>query len=354
MRRKVAMVLGSRLGERKVRYGLSLGLRSEFRYGRTWIVDNEKQANWYNKVVQGIRFKTRFERNLNAAQIQKDENLQKTGGWEYYLKQAESGDVLAQKQVAECYFFGQLVEKNVSEALKWYTAAAEQGDLQSQEWLGFYHSISSSESNQSEANKWLTKAAAKSARAQILLGDRYLTGEGSTEKNPQTALSWYLKAAEQGDSVEAAIKLADLYIQGEGFPKDWTKAKNWLLRVGPRQPAGYIILGDLYQIGGNGLKKNYFESFNNYERAAEAGSSDGMYNIGVMFLKGQGVDKNAEHAFKWFEKAANKGNKAAQSNLGYMYEHGVGIGKDTDQSNIWYNKAKKVAPMDPSLFEEKK
>jgi len=84
-------------------------------------------------------------------------------------KAAEWGNVIIQRQLADCYKDGINVAKDEAEAAKWYRKAAEQGD----------------------------------ASAQFYLGVCYSFGEG-VAKDEVEAVKWYRKAAEQGhkDAIE--------------------------------------------------------------------------------------------------------------------------------------------------------
>ena len=52
-----------------------------------------------------------------------------------------------------------------------------------------------------------------------------------------------------------------------------------------------------------------------YEKLAEAGNADGMYNCGVMFDSGVGVEKDLEKAREYFEMAASMGSEQAANVL---------------------------------------
>lgn len=52
------------------------------------------------------------------------------------MKKAKNGDVEAQFSIAYCYQTGQAVEKNMDEAIRWYTLAAMEGHVGSQHNLG--------------------------------------------------------------------------------------------------------------------------------------------------------------------------------------------------------------------------
>lgn len=71
-------------------------------------------------------------------------------------------------------------------------------------------------------------AAAGKVRAQTKLADFYLAGGDFTN-----AVTWYRKAAEQGD-VAAQLTLASCLITGRGAGKDATEAARWLRHAADR------------------------------------------------------------------------------------------------------------------------
>ena len=103
-------------------------------------------------------------------------------------QKAESGDAMAQAQYASMLQFGQGVEKNETEALKWYQKAAEAGN----------------------------------AYAQASMGVFCQTGHCGVTKDFAKAAEWYRKAAEQGDA-NAQFYLAGLYANGNGVEKNMKK-----------------------------------------------------------------------------------------------------------------------------------
>jgi len=80
--------------------------------------------------------------------------------------------------------------------------------------------------NVSEAVKWYRKAAEQGhARAQFNLGVMYDKGTGVPE-NDSEAIKWYRKAAEQGHAL-AQADLGFMYANGKGAPVDYVKAHMW-------------------------------------------------------------------------------------------------------------------------------
>ncbi len=76
-----------------------------------------------------------------------------------------------------------------------------------------------------------------------------------------------------------------------------------------------------------------------YGKAADAGSTIAMSNIGFLHLNGGGVPVDYDEARRWYQKAADAGNVAAMDNLGALYHTGSGVGLDVAEARKWYAKA---------------
>lgn len=133
---------------------------------------------------------------------------------------AEKGDAYSQYMLGLTYAQGNGVEKDQSEAVKWYRKAAEQGLAEAQSLLGSCYELGKGvEKNQFEAVKWYRKAAEQGvALAQYFLGFCYESGNG-IEKNQAEAVRLYHKAAEQG-SAQAQFCLGSCYVDGKGVARD--------------------------------------------------------------------------------------------------------------------------------------
>ena len=109
---------------------------------------------------------------------------------------------------------------------------ADQGCLSGQlkaEWsLGqIYSHALGVPRNYSQALVWYTKAAQQDlAAAQVDLGVMYFNGLGTTQDYAQ-ALRWFSKAAAQG-SAAAENNLGVMYLNGLGVSPDKAKARDWL------------------------------------------------------------------------------------------------------------------------------
>lgn len=98
-------------------------------------------------------------------------------------------------------------------------------------------------------------------------------------KNIQQAVSWWTKAANQGN-VDAMVHLADIAALPEEGEPDYFNAKYW------------------------------------WTKAAEAGDTYSMCRLGECLEKGWGTaNPNLEDALKWYRLASQNGNEEAEEAL---------------------------------------
>ena len=136
-------------------------------------------------------------------------------------KKAENGDAKAQFALGDKY----AVEKNFSEAAKWYEKAAEQGVVDAQNNLsGAYFDGRGVEKNYAEALKWFRKAAEQgNVLAQYNLGNAYYNGKG-VEKDYVEAYAWYNIAA-TSQLLAASVKNRQDDLEKEMSPDQIVAAK---------------------------------------------------------------------------------------------------------------------------------
>ncbi len=123
-----------------------------------------------------------------------------------FLKAAEMGNVDAMAYMGTCYIYGEGVEENRTEALKWVTLAAKGGDEASMITLASYYE----------------------------------------DEDPETSFKWVKRAAELGN-IDAMSWLAYCYSEGVGTEKDAAKAKEWHRRAGDTEDSEREIRGYNYQ-----------------------------------------------------------------------------------------------------------
>jgi TPR repeat protein len=163
---------------------------------------------------------------------------------------AETGDPTSEYQLGLCYYSGQGVAKDFSEAVKWFRKAAEQNYAMAQNALGIcYANGQGVTKDEVEAVKWFRKAAEQNnALAQFNLGNCYANGQG-VAKNYAEAVKWFRKAAEQNDA-RAETALGNCYYNGQGVAKDEVEAVEWVRKAAEQNDArAETALGNCYYNG---------------------------------------------------------------------------------------------------------
>ena len=122
-------------------------------------------------------------------------------------------------------------EQKMAEIVK----EAEEGDATSQVALGIQ---SYRDSNYTEALRWFRAAAEQGdSVGQYMLGEMYYNANGVSQDYKE-ALRWFRAAAEQGQML-AQHKLGVMYYNGQGVPQDYKEALRWYREPaerGPEQP----------------------------------------------------------------------------------------------------------------------
>jgi len=148
---------------------------------------------------------------------------------------AEEGDVEAQFKLGRCYYYGEGVEQDKAEAVKWYRKAAEQGNADAQNSLANCYALGEGvPKDRNEFRKWLRKAAeqGKIESQEDLAADYWL----NDPRDIAEAIKWWRKAAENEHVTSdydrmvrgtAQLRLGERYEKGEGVPKNKAEAERW-------------------------------------------------------------------------------------------------------------------------------
>ncbi|MBF0125435.1 MAG: SEL1-like repeat protein [Magnetococcales bacterium] len=190
--------------------------------------------------------------------------------------------VQAAFSMAEIYHHGHGTAPNLTEAVKWYRVAAEQGHRDAQNHLGVLYrdgKVATPEENWMKSKiASISPAIPQQLRRHKLFGP-LLEGVWSGQRQDyQEALKWLRLAAEQGHA-QAQNSIGNLYRKGQGVEQDYQEALQW------------------------------------YRRAAEQGHANAQNNIGNMYRIGEGVAQDYQEALRWYRLAAGQGHAHAQKNI---------------------------------------
>ena len=220
------------------------------------------------------------------------------------LKQiAGQGYAPAQYELAEMYYRGERIEKNLELAFDWMKKSADQAY----------------------------------APAQYVLAEMYYRGEGP-EKDFELAFHWIKKSADQAYA-QAQYNLALMYYKGERVEKDFELAFAWAKKSADQSyaPAQYQLARMYYR--GKGTEKDMESAFDWMKKSADQGYALAQYILALMYYGGIGTKKDMKLAFIWYKKSADQGHTMAQNALAGMYSRGEGTGKDMELAFYWDRKS---------------
>lgn len=124
-----------------------------------------------------------------------------------------------------------------------------------------------------------SRAKAGEIDAQVILGKKYLRGDGVPE-NFTEAYRWFSGAADRGNP-EAQYYLGQMYARGLGLLRDDVEAVRWyFLSAEQGYPGAQYELGEMYTSGRGVMHKE-----------AEQGDAEGTYDLGTMYERGKGVPR---------------------------------------------------------------
>ncbi len=192
---------------------------------------------------------------------------------------AEQGNSQAQVTLGIMYDYGQGIEKNPAEAMKWYIKAAEQGIPVVQ------HDV----------------------------GVKYFQGTG-VKQNYLEAARWWEQSANAG-LADSQFNLGLLYYRGMGLAQDYAKAAELFLKAADQGHANAQYSLAVMHAFGQGMEKNYPEALRWFEASAAQNVPQAQFNLGVFYENGYGVEKNPAQAREWFTKAAGQGLAEAKKKL---------------------------------------
>lgn len=200
---------------------------------------------------------------------------------------ANQGDPESQYNLAVLYQDGKGMDKDLKQALYYYTLAADKGNVKAQFTLG------------------------------LLYGNGHVQDE-----NFSKTFYYFSLAAKQGDA-GAQANLGIHYEFGKGVNQDFQQAvEYYTLAANQRHPGAQFRLGFLYECG-KGVEQNFVKAFEYYTAAQDKWFPEQNFtwypeatnNLGSLYYRGEGVEKSLEKAAIYYTLAANQGHEKAKEGL---------------------------------------
>ncbi|SES80786.1 tetratricopeptide repeat protein [Thalassotalea agarivorans] len=317
-------------------------------------VDLEKATYWANKVIAAESKSGYFV----LGEVAKLEKRYKDAMKNYRLA---DGATEAEYQIAELYFHGHGVERDIEKAKGHYKNANRLGDSEASYKLGIiarYH-----DKDDKKALYYFESATHRGrialgigeyhpqSKEQIALmrldklkpGDNYeyvaelflsgarnklpvstriygqlLWGGKGVDKNQEMAVKFFNVAASMKDG-RAAYLLSDAYRNGLVVEKDEKKANEFLRYAASlKDIASVSLLGRYYLAGQGGFEQNYDKAFEALMYAGHKGDAEALYALGFIYEYGAGRDIDKASAKKYYNYAAQRGDQRAKAKLEKM------------------------------------
>lgn len=143
-----------------------------------------------------------------------------------------------------------------------------------------------------------------------------------------TAFHEALKRLKTQDDPVAMTLLAELYTHGFGVPHDPKKAIEWYRKAADKGSADAQFSLGLMALTGDGMPASEEEAAKMFRKAADKGNAAAAYNLGLLYMQGRKIQQDMKQAAHWFEIAAERDQEDAQYALAVLLKSGTGVERD--------------------------
>jgi TPR repeat protein len=232
-----------------------------------------------------------------------------------------------------------LVPGGIQEAVKWFEAAARQGDTKADLALAEIYLQERVRAAPEVFIRHLERAAqGGEPRAMTLLGERLMLGDRAPKDIPK-AVVWLEKAGLNADS--EAYKLLARYYRGEfGTAQDLPKALDALTKASrlPGHSTSILVgLARLHAIGVNG-KPDVEAALTFYRRAADRGEVGALTDMAKLLLSYPQAGRS-EEPLRLLKEAADRDHPEAMGVLADLYACSTLVAPDPAQARAWLDRA---------------
>ncbi len=266
-------------------------------------------------------------------------------GFDELKAAAERGEVRAQFDLAERYFRGQGVTRDLGLAVLWYLKSARQGHAGAQyKMFVCLNHGAGIKADKTAAFGWLQKAVGQGhPRAYHSMGIIHEYGEHGQPKDPLAAVRCYERATELGDP-DGTKSLATCYHMGIGVAADKKRAVQLYQKAAAAgQQVAQVVLAGMHMEGIH-LPFDNDRAHALIRSAAESGLSLAQFKLGQLYYQGVGTPRDFPKAVSWYRKAVEAGGPDAMYNLGYCYVMGDGVQVDKAEAYALWSYASASTP----------
>jgi len=221
------------------------------------------------------------------------------------LKAAETGNAKAAMHLGDVFCYGSGVEKNESEAFRWYEISAKGGDLEAIRVLSFFYATGEGVEKDEEKGMQLLRFSAEHGDSESMY-DLGIFLEMEDKDDPES-FQWFQKSAELGNTY-AMLHIGNMYLLGDYETRvdpDPSKAEEW------------------------------------FRKAAAAGEDMAYWELGSLYNPNQTTpegypEPDMEKAMEFFIKGAELGNSDSKRYLAALYQQGGFEGELREKLRLWF------------------
>ena len=145
-----------------------------------------------------------------------------------------------------------------------------------------------------------------------------------------------LRAKANADEIPAMEEMARRLVQGVGVPKDQQAGAGWLLRAAQHGSAQSAFnVGVMYERGFV-VERDSVRAVEWYRKAVEANLPMAKHHLALMLREGKGVPRNGQEAVDLLRSASRQGMTVSMFTLAEIYERGDVMPKDAAMALAWY------------------
>jgi peptidoglycan hydrolase-like protein with peptidoglycan-binding domain len=159
---------------------------------------------------------------------------------------------------------------------------------------------------------------------------------------PAAAVDWTalpideLRTKANADELPAMEEMARRLVQGVGVPKDQQAGAGWLLRAAQHGSAQSAFnVGVMYERGFV-VERDSTRAVAWYRKAADANWPMAKHHLALMLREGKGAPRNAPETVDLLRAASRQGLAVSMFTLGDIYERGDVLPKDPAMALAWY------------------
>ena len=159
---------------------------------------------------------------------------------------------------------------------------------------------------------------------------------------PSAAIDWAalpineVRSRANADELPAMEEMARRLVQGVGVPKDQQAGAGWLLRAAQHGSAQSAFnVGVMYERGFV-VERDSTRAVEWYRKAADANLAIAKHHLALMLRDGKGAPRNAQETVDLLRAASRQGLAVSMFTLGDIYERGDLLPKDPPMALAWY------------------